>query len=363
MVRPKADRGEVYREMAGTIVLLPERTRLRIMGEMTALTSRPTDVDIESGPRGMSRPAGPQASDSLARAQERLAQARERLLEAAIAFCDGQISAGQLKAVRELLREREREVARLLGPRQQPPPPRPAAKGSEAEQPPDRTRPLGRPQAPESPPKGSPTDRPEPASTDLPEELRQRLAVLDQKLARLEQARRAGQVNRAQYEAIRKHYLEQREVALRLHARNPQSDRWRVVLEPGKTTFLMKLHEATCLCVAIYDMRTQEQLHIEGRPPSALEEAVAFLRAFSRRASNAAPGKIYATRAESGETLLFIPGLHTAALVAFEGEPPNWQVAALHELHRNFEAVNRAALEAGKRQGLVLPNLTRFVKH
>ncbi len=329
---------------------------------MTVLSSRPSDIDVESAPRGAARAEDPRPADSLARAQERLAQARERLLEAAIAFCDGQISAGQLKAVRELLREREREVAHLLGPRQKPVPAQPLARDRQAPKPADPARPLGRPQTP-APPKASATDMADPAAADLPVELRQRLAVLEQKLARLEQARRVGQVNRAQYEAIRKHYIEQREVALRLHARNPQSDRWRVVLEPGKTTFLMKLYEATCLCVAIYDMRTQEQLHIEGQPPSALEEAVAFLRAFSRRASNAGRGKIYATQAESGETLLFIPGVHTAALVAFEGEPPNWQVAALHELHRNFEAVNHAALEAGKRQGLVLPNLTRFVKH
>ena len=42
-------------------------------------------------------------------------KALQRMLSAAIAFCDGAISAGQLKAVRELLREQEIRLAKLEG--------------------------------------------------------------------------------------------------------------------------------------------------------------------------------------------------------------------------------------------------------
>ena len=51
----------------------------------------------------------------LKEAYEQLEHARERMLSAALAFCDGTISAGQLRATRELLREKENKVADLEG--------------------------------------------------------------------------------------------------------------------------------------------------------------------------------------------------------------------------------------------------------
>ena len=51
---------------------------------------------------------------------------------------------------------------------------------------------------------------------------------------RLEQDFQQGRINASQYRAIYRHYMEQREVALRLREKYPDSDRWRVVLEEGK---------------------------------------------------------------------------------------------------------------------------------
>jgi len=66
----------------------------------------PAEVDIAQRPSAA--PPGPKAGEEIFASPEiqatlkRLEMARERLLSAAIAFCDGSISAGQLKAVREL---------------------------------------------------------------------------------------------------------------------------------------------------------------------------------------------------------------------------------------------------------------------
>jgi hypothetical protein len=48
--------------------------------------------------------------------------------------------------------------------------------------------------------------------------------------------------------------------------------------------------------------------------------------------------------------------------VAFSDEPPGWQVRALREVLRNFEAANNVALDRGERKALVFPNLNRFFR-
>ncbi len=71
---------------------------------------------------------------------------------------------------------------------------------------------------------------------------------------------------------------------------------------------------------------------------------------------------MYATRTDSGHTLLLIPGRYAAALVVFSEDPPSWQVRALREVLSNFEIANRVSLEKGNRQALIFPSLRRFVK-
>jgi hypothetical protein len=71
---------------------------------------------------------------------------------------------------------------------------------------------------------------------------------------------------------------------------------------------------------------------------------------------------MFATKTDSGETLLLIPGSFTVSLAVFSQDPPAWQVRALREVHRNFEAANRSALQREKHGNLVYPDLSRFVK-
>ena len=72
--------------------------------------------------------------------------------------------------------------------------------------------------------------------------------------------------------------------------------------------------------------------------------------------------RMFATQSGDGSTLLLIPGRHTAALVAFSKEPPEWQARALREVHRNFEDANRAVFEQSLPRRLVFPDLSNFIR-
>ncbi len=300
----------------------------------------------------------PEKRSELELAREQMESARRRMLQAGIAFCDGSISVGQLRAVRELLREQELRVLQLegAGPNQRPfvdnRPPKPTRKPTstpaltiEAEVPEDEL-----------------DDRLIPGTGDIADDLKRMLTGLERKIDRLETDFQQGRVNAAQYRAIRRHYLEQRDVATRLRQAHPESDRWKVVLEEGKTSFLMQLNEAVCHALALYDIAKRERFFVQGTMPPSTEEALALLRTFGPTGTDPNAGRILATQAEDGSALLLIPGEFTAALVAFSQQPPGWQVRALREVHRNFEAANKVPLTRGDRRSLIFPDLSRFIR-
>ncbi len=293
-------------------------------------------------------------------ALQKLERAQERMLSSAIAFCDGLISAGQLRAVRELLREQERTIDALGGIQASPfmeDIPAPAATAESAPEAAAVAEPV-----PATPP--APTEELDvPSAEDIEDpELRNRMDVLDQKIARLEQDFQQGRINASQYRAIYRHYMEQREVALRLRQKYPDSDRWQIVLEEGKTRFLLQLNEATCHSVGLYAKDSRERIFVHGDMPSSAEEAMGLLGTFGSGEGSTQDGRMFATKTESGETLLLIPGSFTVSLAVFSQDPPAWQVRALREVHRNFEAANRPSLQRGDTAKLIFPDLSRFVK-
>jgi hypothetical protein len=284
-------------------------------------------------------------------ALKRLQNARDQFLSAAIAFCDGSISDGQLRATRELMREKELMVDQL-------------AQGKEI--------PIIEETLPETPPKELEVVDTGPLETeaevdltlpeDLTPDLKQKLEEVNRKYERLKIDYKRGHINASQYNAIRKHYLEQRDVALRLRETHPDSDRWQVVLEEGKTTFLMQLNEATCISVGIYDIKSRERIFLQGDMPAPAEASMSLLGTFGSSKPDASSDRMYATQLEDGSSLLLIPGLHTVCLVAFTQPPPDWQVRALREVHRHFETANMSALQQGKRKSLIFPNMKRFIR-
>ena len=308
--------------------------------------------EVPRGLKARKRADTPEArAQAVAEAQARVEKAQARLINAAIAFCDGGISVGQLRAVRELFREQQSRLESLT--RQAVSPFVADKKAPPGPHPPTRSR----------PPRSGRNLRRKRFSnpTTLMPELAEMLTMLDQKLARLQEDFHGGRVNAAQFRAIKKHYLDQREVAIRLQMAHPESDRWRVVLEEGKTSFLLQLNEAVCRSFSLYDLQTRARLFAEGDVPQSAEEAMALLRTFGQ-ANQSAPGRMLATQGEDGAALLLVPGQYTAALVVFSQDPPAWQVRAMRELHSNFEAANRAALARGERLSLVFPDVHRYIR-
>jgi hypothetical protein len=312
--------------------------------------------------RGKAKPE-PKANAEYLEALEKLERAQERMLSSAIAFCDGLISAGQLRAVRELLREQERRIDALGGIQASP-------FLDDVPQAPQVDQTASAPAAAPASPAveqvvhanlAETIAEPSVQEIDDPE-LRNRLEALDEKIARLEQDFQQGRINASQYRAIYRHYMEQREVALRLRQKYPDSDRWQIVLEEGKTRFLLQLNEATCHSVGLYGKDSRTRIFVHGDMPASAEDAMGLLDTFGSNESGSPDGRIFATKTESGETLLLIPGSFTVSLAVFSQDPPAWQVRALREVHRNFEAANRPALQRGDTKKLIFPDLSRFVK-
>jgi hypothetical protein len=280
-----------------------------------------------------------------------LQRAKDKFLSAAIAFCDGSISEGQLRAARELLREWEQRVSKMEGEE--------AAPFVEDE--PSTIHPLP-PDVVTTDTLPDITEEELTAEEDLPQDLKQSLAALEQKISRLEQDYQQGRINASQYRAVRRHYMQQREVALRMNKMHPESDRWQVVLEEGKTSYLMQLNEASCHAVGLYKINSRERIFIEGDMPTSAEEAMGLLGTFGSAEEEGKSSRMFATQIEDGSALLLIPGKRTVCLGVFSQSPPAWQVRALREVHRNFEVVNHATLENDKLDKLIFPDLTRFIK-
>lgn len=309
----------------------------------------------KSGPHSASSLHPGSEHSELGQAQKQLDRARQRLISAAIAFCDGSISAGQLRAVRELLREKEQNVAQMEGHSTPP----------FAEEPEPAAPILNPDVVPAS------TVNPEPAEPSSPkpgeaeqfnDELRDMLLSLEQKLQRLEQDFQQGTVNPAQYRAIRKHYLEQKSVATRMGKLHPENELWRVVLEEGKTTFLMQVNEAQVHGIAFYDITSKNRLFHEGTIPAEAQQAITILQTFGIKPGSSEQGRMFATQTDDGKVMLLIPGKLTVAIVIFSQEPPNWQVRALREVHHNFEMANKTALEQNRSSSMIFPDLSRFFR-
>lgn len=319
-----------------------------------AARSRQEEVEVPPE-ETIAQPVAEQDTEYLA-ALERLERAQERMLSAAIAFCDGLISAGQLRAVRELLREQESKIDAMGGIQASP---------FIGEVPDDSAPPAQETKSPapiiEESVAEAITEEPSIEDIDDPE-LRRRLETLDGKIARLEQDFQQGRINASQYRAIYRHYMGQREVALRMRQTYPDSNRWEMVLEEGKTRFLLQLNEAACYSVGLYNIKSKERIFVDGKMPESAEEAMALLGTFSTSDDESPDGRLFATTSDSGETLLLIPGSFTVSLAVFSQDPPSWQVRALHEVHRNFEAANRPALLRGETEKLIFPDLSRFIK-
>ena len=199
--------------------------------------------------------------------------------------------------------------------------------------------------APPLPPK--PPTR-EPTHPLTPRERLQRaedaLIELREKMARLANEFAEGKLNQAQFNAIYARYSEQRDITERLLERDPGSQAWQAVVQPGHTQFLKEHYAAVPLSYAIYDLETGTRIAITGtlrmRRPQ-LEAVLQRLRAVIQQRGVPEPAQ---KALADGKHVVFVPGEHSVAVVIFSREPAAGQVARLKDIHRDFERANRRAL-------------------
>lgn len=290
-----------------------------------------------------------QGTTSIEAARRSLEALKDQLLAAALDFADGRVDSSQLDALRKRYQLRQEELKRL----------------ERGDIQPDAVLPFvldDKPPAIEAP--SGPTVPAPPASPQPEEEARRAIADLDRKLALVEEEFRIGNLNVRQYEAIMRHYREQRDVASRMLVTHPSTDRWKVVLAEGKTTFLKSQLEARSIGYAIYDIRTQRRLFHVGNVAPEVEAALPLLSTFRPHGQRVSKREIFGTDLEDGRSVSLIVGQFTAALVIFSQRPPHWQLNVCNEVHVSFEGANKASLSRGDPDPgrLIFPDLRKLVK-
>jgi hypothetical protein len=171
-----------------------------------------------------------------------------------------------------------------------------------------------------------------------------------------------GKLNQAQFNAIYTRYSEQRDITERLLARDPESQAWQSVVQPGHTQFLKQHFEARVLSYAIYDEETGEQINITGpvvMKHAQIEAVLTRLKAVSQTRGD--PGPAQRTLPDE-RCVLFMPGERSVAVVIFSRTPAPAQVARIQDIHRDFERANQHALRRRDYTGsrMVFPHRALF---
>jgi hypothetical protein len=171
-----------------------------------------------------------------------------------------------------------------------------------------------------------------------------------------------GKLNQAQFDAIYGRYSEQRDIIERLLARNPESQAWQSVVQPGHTQFLKQHFEARVLSYAIYDYDTAEAISTTGAilmKHDQVEAVLDRLRGVTQTRGN--PGTAIKNLGDE-RCVMFVPGEKTVAVVIFSRNPAAAQVARVEDIHRDFERANLHALRRRDYTGgrMVFPHRALF---
>ncbi len=191
------------------------------------------------------------------------------------------------------------------------------------------------------------------------------LETLRKKTAQIANEFADGKINRAQFSSMYAYYNEKRVIIERLLMRDPGTQAWQQVAQPGHTTFLRQHFEARVLAFGVYDMGQFEPIAAQGTMPIPLETVQPILTALYIVLRSRKDLKPLSRKIDNGRWLVIVPGRYTAAVALFSLEPATQQVSLSRDLHYDFERANRHALERGIRQPeqLVFPHRALFEQH
>ena len=184
------------------------------------------------------------------------------------------------------------------------------------------------------------------------------IAALRLKMGQIAEEYAEGKINEATFNAVYRRYSEQREITERLLERNPESDVWQSVMQPGHTGFLRDFYAAKIVSYGLYRLTDGHQITLQGsvRLPHAQ-----LMPIFTRVNDIIQKGhKLGAAwrQLKDQNWVLMMPGQYSASVVIFSLEPAVVQRKMVEEAHRDFERANERALIRGDLapQSLVFPH-------
>ncbi|MBN1122737.1 MAG: hypothetical protein JXJ17_16795 [Anaerolineae bacterium] len=184
----------------------------------------------------------------------------------------------------------------------------------------------------------------------LPENPGKALARLQEKMAQVTEDLATGKINQAQFEALFTRFSEQHAVIMRLMDRNPESDAWQRVAGEGHTDFLLRQHQAKIEGILIVDNWSGRAIRTLGSFVLGKDILASLIKSLEHSQKLPDGEKVRYTQIEGGRWLCSVTDVYTTTIAIFTTEPTALQLDQLSETHREFERLNKHALEMGQVQ-------------
>ncbi|MGB1286330.1 MAG: hypothetical protein ACPG7F_07355 [Aggregatilineales bacterium] len=154
----------------------------------------------------------------------------------------------------------------------------------------------------------------------------------------------SGDLNKAQFNAMYRHYVEKRSIIERILERNPQSDAWKHVASPGMTGQLKENLEARPLYYMVFRRGEEKPLFARGRLP---REAARQIHRVLQVVWKLKTWRSGLARKSLGNSLwlLLVMGTDSFTMVLYHLQPSSLQSNNIRDLHADFERANKFALQ------------------
>jgi len=191
-----------------------------------------------------------------------------------------------------------------------------------------------------------PPNDPELTEDNMKADLDGSMASIRKKMETVAAEYASGKINSAQFNAIYRHYMEKRTIIEKLIARNPETQAWRSVAEPGRTSILREQYQARTIHYVVFRRNEREPLIAHGKITRQVArqmfKMLQVIWAMTTHRTGLARKSL-----GKGVWLVLSIGDQSITLVLFSRQPSNLQTNRVRDLHEDFERANYLALERG----------------
>ncbi len=173
------------------------------------------------------------------------------------------------------------------------------------------------------------------------------IAQVHQKMSKLVQEFATGEINRTQFHRLYDRYQRQIMTVAQLIAEADPA-LWRdAITDTEDTLHLRKRLTAKAVGMSIYNNKNGLPIETLGEFAVEAELIVPMLSSYRSAAAEIFRAGVRSAEMENGQWLCFVPGPHTTLIALFSLEPSHNQLEMVERMHKDFEAANKAALDAG----------------